>query len=143
MMTSSEGTTVTVMMNNLLKAWNAHDLDQVAELYHPNFEGIDVAEASPQQGLEGVRQSMQHYFQAFPDLQFAAETLLIQEPQVSMFWVATGTHQGKLMNIPPTGRTIQVRGASLFTVSEGKIKKVTHIWDVAGLLRGIGLLPEL
>lgn len=142
-MIHSVDTSVTTLMTNLLEAWNTHDLDQVARLYHPDFEGIDVAEANPQQGLEGVRQSMRHYFQAFPDLYFTAETLLIREPQVSMFWVATGTHQGRLMNIPPTGRRIHLRGASLFTILEGKIKKVTHIWDVAGLLREIGLLPEL
>jgi steroid delta-isomerase-like uncharacterized protein len=143
MIISSVNITVTTLMRNLLEAWNAHNLDQVTKLYHSTFEGIDVAESSPQQGLEGVRQSMQHYFRAFPDLHFTAENLVIEEPQVAMFWVAKGTHQGKLMNIPPTGRAIQVRGASLFIVSEGKIKRVTHIWDVAGLLRGIGLLPEL
>jgi len=47
------------------------------------------------------------------------------------------------MNIPPTGRAVAVRGTSVLTVEDGKIKRAFRIWDVAGLLRSIGLLPEL
>jgi hypothetical protein len=31
----------------------------------------------------------------------------------------------------------------VLTLEDGKIKKALYIWDVAGILRGIGLLPEL
>jgi hypothetical protein len=36
-----------------------------------------------------------------------------------------------------------VRGVSLLTLESGKIKHAHYIWDVAGLLRAIGLLPDL
>jgi hypothetical protein len=47
------------------------------------------------------------------------------------------------MNIPPTGRAIVLHGVSLLTVSSGKITRASYLWDVAGLLRCLGLLPEL
>jgi hypothetical protein len=47
------------------------------------------------------------------------------------------------MNIPPTGRNVEVLGTSVLTVGDGKIARGLYIWDVAGLLRSIGLLPEL
>jgi hypothetical protein len=47
------------------------------------------------------------------------------------------------MRIPPTGRSIAVRGTSVLTVESGKIIRGLYVWDVAGLLRSIGLLPEL
>jgi len=36
-----------------------------------------------------------------------------------------------------------VRGASLLTFRGDKLYRAVYIWDVAGLLRKIGLLPEL
>jgi steroid delta-isomerase-like uncharacterized protein len=128
---------------NLLAAWNTHDADRVAKFYTPDFEGADVAQPHPQRGLKELRQTLNRYWQAFPDLHFTAESIIIQEEQVALAWLARGTHQGRLMNIPPTGRPIQVQGVSLLTLSNGKIKKATYIWDVAGLLRHLGLLPEL
>jgi hypothetical protein len=47
------------------------------------------------------------------------------------------------MNIPATGRPVTVRGVSVCHVEGGRIVRAMHIWDVAGLLRAIGLLPEL
>jgi steroid delta-isomerase-like uncharacterized protein len=134
---------MTCLVTELLEAWNAHDVQRVAQFYAPDFEGVDVAQASPQRGPEAIRRSITNYFQAFPDLRFMADVIIIQDEQVALAWTAHGTHRGKLMNIPPTGRPIRVQGVSLLTILDGKIKKASYIWDVAGLLRSIGLLPEL
>ena len=126
-----------------LEAWNAHDIGRLVALYAPAYEGMDVGDARPQRGLQGVRQTMARYLHAFPDLHFTEETTIVQGDRVALVWTARGTHQGKLMNIPPTGHPIEIRGASVFTLEGGKIKRATVIWDVAGFLRAIGLLPEL
>ena len=47
------------------------------------------------------------------------------------------------MHIPPTGRKIAVRGISVLTIENEKITSGLYVWDAAGLLRAIGLLPEL
>jgi steroid delta-isomerase-like uncharacterized protein len=60
-----------------------------------------------------------------------------------MAWIARGTQQGTLMNIPPTGRAVEVQGMTLFTVQDGQIARSQSVWDLAGMLRAIGLLPEL
>lgn len=131
------------LVRELLQAWNAHDIDRAVTYYSADYEGVDVAQAAPQRGPEGIRDMLSLYMRAFPDLHFTEEATIVQGEQVAMFWTAQGTHQGALMNIPPTGRSIQVRGVSLLTLSDGKVARALYIWDVAGLLRGIGLLPEL
>jgi steroid delta-isomerase-like uncharacterized protein len=131
------------LVTHLLEAWNAHDVEGTIAFYTSDYEGQDVAQARPEQGLEGIRQSLARYLQAFPDLHVTPEATLAQGDQVALFWTARGTHGGKIMNIPPTGRPVQVRGVSLFTLEAGKISRAIVIWDVAGLLRAIGLLPEL
>lgn len=47
------------------------------------------------------------------------------------------------MNIPPTEHTVNVRGTSLVALQGGKIRRALRIWDLAGLLRDLKLLPEL
>lgn len=44
---------------------------------------------------------------------------------------------------PPTRREIRVRGVSILTVGDAGITHGLYVWDTAGLLRNIGLLPEL
>jgi hypothetical protein len=47
------------------------------------------------------------------------------------------------MKIPATGRKVVVQGMSMLTLRDGKITRGLHVWDVAGLLRAMGLLPVL
>lgn len=131
------------LVTNLIAAWNAHDIERAVVLYTSDYTGIDVSEAGAQQGPEGIRQSMARYLEAFPDLRLTQETTLLQGDQVAITWTVQGTHQGRLMNIPPTGRSIQVQGVSILTLKGGQICQGFYIWDVAGLLRNLGLLPEL
>jgi steroid delta-isomerase-like uncharacterized protein len=124
-------------------AWNEHDVETIASFYAPDYEGIDVAYSIPRQGREDISQTMNRYLAAFPDMHFTIEELVVQDNQAALAWIGRGTHRGKLMNIPPTGRVVEVRGSSFFTITNGQITHGLHIWDVAGALRGIGLLPEL
>ena len=61
----------------------------------------------------------------------------------AIVWMAEGTHQGTIMNIPPTGHRVVVRGVSIIDVEDGLIVRGQYIWDLAGMLRHLGLLPEL
>jgi len=131
------------VINQLLTAWNTHDLERLVALYAPVYEGTDVAQPIPRRGLEGARESLVQYLQAFPDIHFTMEDILVQGNCVSLVWRAEGTHYGVLMNIPPTGRKIAVKGVSILTIVDGKIVRGLYVWDVAGMLRGLGLLPDL
>jgi len=131
------------LVSELMAAWNAHDVDHAVTFYAPDYQGVDVAEAGPQRGPDGIRATLTRYLRAFPDLRFTQEAALAQGNRIALFWSAQGTHRGPLMNIPPTGHRVQVRGVSLLTLADGKVKQALYIWDVAGLLRGIGLLPDL
>jgi steroid delta-isomerase-like uncharacterized protein len=131
------------LIADLVEAWNSHDVERVAGFYADDFSGVDVAQPAPISGLQGVRQMVSRYVRAFPDLRFEQEDLLFEDGRVVLVWIARGTHGGTLMNIPPTGRKIEVRGVSILRVADNRISAAKHIWDVAGLLRNIGLLPEL
>lgn len=128
---------------DLVRAWNAHDADRIVGLHAPKYVGIDVAEAAPRHGREGIRRVVEIYLRAFPDLQLTVEDMLVDGNRLVVLWIAHGTHVGSVMRIPPTHRPIEVRGLSVLTIEAGMITRAFHHWDVAGMLRNLGLLPEL
>lgn len=131
------------VVDQLVAAWNSHDVERVAALYAPNYEGLDVGEAQPQRGPDSIRRSLTRYLSAFPDLRLEPEQKVVQDNRVAFSWVVRGTHKGAILNIPPTGREISVRGMSIVEIVNGQVTRAQSIWDMAGLLREMGLLPEL
>ena len=131
------------LVTDLIAAWNTHDLDRATAFFAAEYEGSDVAQVEPQHGPAAIRRALAGYFQAIPDVTFTLGDLIVAGERAVALWTARGTHLGTLMNIPASGRHVTVRGVSTFTLQEGQITKADFIWDVAGLLRAIGLLPEL
>ncbi len=127
----------------LVQGWNTHDLEQILTFYSPDYEGLDVGRAEPLYGHEALRQSFRHYFQAFPDVHIEINEVVVEADHISLGWIAKGTHSGVFMKIPPTGRTVTLQGVSIFILDDRKVHRGQHIWDLAGLLRNVGLLPDL
>ena len=135
--------TMSEFLNGFMTAWNAHDVRAVAAHYAPDYEEIDVARAQPQFGPDHVRRTILYYLRAFPDFAITFDETIVNGERLAMYWTWTGTHRGTFMNIPATGHRVMVRGSSLVTLQNGKIQRALRIWDLAGLLRDLKLLPEL
>ncbi len=131
------------LIDALLDAWNAHDLDAVMACYDPAYDGTDVGEAASRQGAIALRKMVRRWFRAFPDLRVTPEQVIVQGDQVALGWLLSATHQGAFMRIPATRRRITLRGVSMMTIADGRIARGSRIWDMAAFLRNVGLLPEL
>jgi steroid delta-isomerase-like uncharacterized protein len=132
-----------LFIRDLVAAWNSHDIDQIAVLYDADYRGYDVAQARPQQGIADLHDTFAAYWQAFPDLHVTAEQVVFAGDQLALFWRATGTHRGSFLHIPATGHAVDVRGAAHHILRNDKIVQSLNVWDTAGLLRLLKLLPEL
>ncbi len=142
-MTSPDGHDLNLILAELVLAWNSHDAVRVASFYAADYVGVDVSEAEPQRGPEGVRQTVQRYLNAFSDLRLTQEETVVNDNRAAIKVTVRGTYQGGLMNIPATGRTTELYGVAFMTFDNGKITRASYLWDVAGFLRNIGLLPDL
>jgi steroid delta-isomerase-like uncharacterized protein len=111
----------------LTAAWNARDPQAVAALCAADYEGENVGEAAPHRGPAGMAASVAAYLRAFPDLHFTVDDVVIEGERVVQVWRAHATHRGPLLNIPASGRSIQVRGASLLTFRDGKLWRALHL----------------
>jgi steroid delta-isomerase-like uncharacterized protein len=128
---------------NINQAWNSHDIERVIRFYSPEYIGDDIGLSSPLRGRDGIRTKLHEYWTAFPDLRFEVISTLVDGNRLVIVWSGEGTHQGTIMRIPPTWHKVQVRGVSILDVQDGMVVHGQHIWDMAGMLRHMGLLPEL
>ena len=131
------------LIHDLLEAINAHDVARVAHFHAVDYEGLDVSSATLRQGREGVCEELSEWWSAFPDLHFTIQDVVVQPGRLAFLWTAQGIHEGVFLRVPPTGRRIEVCGVSLLTLQHGKIARGLYLWDMAGLLRSMKLLPDL
>ncbi len=121
-------------------AWNAHDADAIAAIFDEDAEIVDVAAGSVLHGREAIRDYAAGLLTGFPDFHLERRMLLIDGTTNSDQWVMTGTHTGDYLGIAPTGRGVEVRGATFSEFGDdGLVVRDTHYVDVASLLRQLGL----
>lgn len=131
------------LIAQLVETWNSHDPALVAQRYSDDCHILDVAIAQPLSGRLGVQGMFAAYYHAFPDLEITPDDVIVTGERVALFWTARGTHQGPILNIPASGRRVETRGVNRLLLRDGQVIETLTIWDVAGMLRGLGLLPDL
>jgi steroid delta-isomerase-like uncharacterized protein len=52
----------------------------------------------------------------------------------------TGTLSGNSPELPATGKSFSVRGATIAQLKNGKIQRNADYWDLATFLRQVGLM---
>jgi predicted ester cyclase len=114
---------------------NAQDLSVFGEylarnfVYHPPTSGHEPSQAQ--------------WFAAFPDSHYTVEDLLAVDDKVILRWSWSGTHQGELYGIAPTGNRLTTKGMEINRFVDGKVVEVWGEADTLGFLQQLGVLPEL
>ena len=100
---------------------NGGDLDAADELVAPNHVNHDPTAPGVPPGPEGVKRLIRMYRSAFPDIRFETGEMICEGDTVAHRWTLTGTHEGALMGVEPTGRRLEVAGVEMNRVENGKI----------------------
>ncbi len=130
------------VVERLFAAWNRRDVEAVLAEYDDNFTREDLG-SNRLYTKKDLMNTVEAYFNAFPDLRLEVDKRIEKEEQVVICWNATGHHKGKIMKIPATGKCISFKGVSVLELKNGRINKVWYIWDEAAMLRQMGMLTEL
>ena len=117
------------------------DLDAVDRYVSPGLVNHDPPFPGAPEGPEGMRQAAALFRQALPDWHSDLHQLVAEDDIVVERFTASGTHQGELMGVPGTGKTITLPGINIFRISEGKIVERWGQLDQLGLLHQLGLTP--
>lgn len=119
-------------------AWNAHDCDALRATFA--MEGVysdpSVAEVSGKK----PETYAEHLWKAFPDLKFEISSHAeINANKLVAEWVMTGTNTGSLNGLPPTGKTVLLKGVDMIEVSDDGIKSVVGYFDSKVVPMQLGL----
>ena len=114
--------------------WNPWNLEAANALIAPEMEfrgslGITV------RGIEGFQGYMSTVRSAFPDFHNRVEDLVAEGDKVVARLTYTGTHQGEMFGLAPTGRSITYPGIAVFRISGDKIVEGWVMGDRLGLFQ--------
>jgi predicted ester cyclase len=121
---------------------NQRKLAQAAELISADYILHAAGAPTPINGVEGWVQFVSTYLTGFPDLQFRVEDLIVEGDKAALRYTATGTQNGPMMDIPPTGKKATVTG--IVISRHDQAGKAVEGWlnvDALGMLQQLGVIP--
>ena len=89
-------------------------------------------------GREAIKAYITAYLDGFPDLHIPIDQLLAVGDKVVSVFTFTGTHNGDLFGVTPTGRTISVRQIAIYRLESGQVVDEWEISDQLRLMQQIG-----
>jgi predicted ester cyclase len=96
--------------------------------------------APSERGPAGVKQVASMIIAAFPDRQTTHHDAIAEGDKVLIRWSMTGTHNGDLMGLAPTGKRVTVTGFDYFRISGGKIVEMWQEVDQLGMMQQLGVI---
>ena len=117
-----------------------HNPDLVDELFSEDYVLHDPGNPMVQD-RETFKQFLTGHYAAFPDAKWTVEDVVAEGDRVVVRWTFTGTHQGELLGIPPTGKQVSMSGITIYRVADGKIAEEWAVSDIMGFMQQLGVLP--
>lgn len=123
------------------EVWNQGNVASYEEL-----ASRDLVVHNPPPGItgdfEGIKQAMSIHRTGFPDLHFIIEGQFAEGDTVVSRWTLDwGTHKGKWVGIPPTGKQVTITGISIQRYVGGKLVEGWLEMDMLSMMQQIGVVP--
>jgi steroid delta-isomerase-like uncharacterized protein len=126
-----------------LLGYNAKDWAAVQAGITKDFVYDEVATRRKVQGAEETIAVWKGWAAAFPDSKATFDKALVAGETVVFELTWRGTHTGPLQTpsgtIPPTGKSIEVRGCAIQDLAGDRVRTQRHYFDMATLLEQLGV----
>ncbi|MEU5607677.1 flavin reductase [Streptomyces sparsogenes] len=120
-------------------AWDEGRVEALDDLLSPSYVRRR-GPAAVAQDRDQFKDSIRAVREAFPDLHTEIEDIVEDGDRLAIRWRSTGRHTGAFLGVPPTGKPVEVSGAT-FTRFDGSA--VTEEWvtfDSRQLLEALGIV---
>jgi steroid delta-isomerase-like uncharacterized protein len=124
------------------KVWEEGNIDLVDELLAADHVNHNPATPDQPAGAEGVREVVNMFRSAMPDLKVVIEDMIAEGDKVVVRYTLEGTHEGELFGVAPTGRRLSIKSIAVERVSEGKLREHWRITDSLDMMQQLGVVPE-
>ena len=112
---------------------NGRDLEVVDQLLSDGF--VHNGET---RGRAGQRQAVAEFLDAFPDLRHEIELLVAEGDLVAAHQRWSGTQEGRIAGLQPTGRRVEFTSTAVLRIRDGLIAEAWDEVDFAGLMEQLG-----
>lgn len=127
-----------VMRRFVAEVINQGNFEVVDEIVDPSY--VYRSPDEELHGTEALKSFLGGYHAAFPDLRMAIDDLVVADDKAVIFFTLTGTHEGPLMGIPPTGKEMCVHGVVRSRLEDGRIVEEWEILDQLAILTQLGVV---
>jgi steroid delta-isomerase-like uncharacterized protein len=114
--------------------WSGQDPERFATLFTADCLYEDIPLDVAVRGRPAIAAHLEDWLTSSSDIVMRPIRIFDAGERVGLEWRYTGTHDGPMRGIAPTGRTFEFRGASVFEVEGDTISACTDYWDLAYLL---------
>jgi steroid delta-isomerase-like uncharacterized protein len=126
-----------LMARFIEQVWNRGNLAVADEIFHPDHTSPSAPTLPP--GPEGTKVIATAFRNAFPDFHMTIDAIAAEDDRVAARFIETGTHQGELFGIPPTGKTVKFSEIGILRIADGKVVESWYDVDMLGLMGQLGV----
>lgn len=121
-------------------AWDRGEVDALDDLLAPGYRRHSSGDAEGMT-LEAFKATITSTRSAFPDLVTHLEEVLVDGDRAAVRWRSVGTHEHSFLGVPPTGRSVEVSGATFAHFGDdGLVDSEQVTWDPRALLTALGII---
>jgi len=130
------------LVRRLIEAWNTRNWAVFDEVMAPNC--VDhYALPGQKPGREGYREAQISVTNAFPDIKFTIEDMIVEGDKVVVRLTCSGTHRGEFMGIAPTNKRVTVPEISIWRIVGGKFVEEWGFGDRLGFMQQLGVISPM
>jgi steroid delta-isomerase-like uncharacterized protein len=111
---------------------------QLQHDYHEDAVVEDSMYPQPFVGRQAIMNRKSAGFAAMPDITITPTRRIVRGDQLTVEWVALGTHRADYPGLPATGRTFSIPGVTVVVRKQGKIVRESLYYDMAEVQRQLG-----
>jgi len=133
------------LLDATIAAFNAKDYDGIVAFYTDDAE-VTVPGRPTVRGKAAIKETWQTQFSVFPDAVLKPTSFVDAGDAIVIELVFEGTNTGEVLlpdgnKLPPTGKKVSLRSASVAELDGDLIKRHTVYGDNVELMAQLGLLP--
>ena len=114
------------------------NIQQLQHDYHQDAIVEDSMYPHPFIGHQAIMNRKSAGFAAMPDVKISVTNRIVHGDQLTVEWVASGTHQADYPGLPATGRKFSIPGVTVVVRKNGKIVRESLYYDMTEVQRQLG-----
>jgi ketosteroid isomerase-like protein len=121
------------------EVWSEGHLEVLDQLLTEDYVNHTPSTPNPAPGPGGLKPIVAAFRQAFPDLQFALEDVVVEGDRVAVRVRMQGTHMGPLFGLAATQRRVSVEQVNIELFRGDRIAEHWRVTDELGLMHQLGV----